>query len=370
MIAIWQMWREKARFTIGVCGVAFATVLILMQLGFQSALFDSSTKLHSAINGDLFVIDRKTSSLVSCRQFPRVRLYQVLSDPEVAWVSPIYVGRANCRVIDSEQSRPVFVYGINSVDAVFAFGGIEKLKNEQLVLFDSKSRRELQQKGNWLQLENKRLRIGGHFELGTSFGADGNAITSTTAFLKIFPFRNPRGVDIGVIRLRQGADVAAAMNRLQVRLPKDVRVLTKPQFIEFEQSYWRSTTAIGFIFRMGVVLSVVVGAIIVYQILYADISDHLKQYATLLAIGYSMRNLYDVLFMKAVLLAIFGFFPGVLVARELYCFTAANTGLPLLMDAPRVVLTLSLGIVMCCGAAVVSSAKLRKADPADVFAGG
>ena len=63
-------------------------------------------------------------------------------------------------------------------------------------------------------------------------------------------------------------------------------VFSKKAFIEFEKNYWRSSTAIGFIFSLGAAMGFVVGCVIVYQILYGDVSDHLPEYATLMAMGY------------------------------------------------------------------------------------
>ena len=46
-----------------------------------------------------------------------------------------------------------------------------------------------------------------------------------------------------------------------------------------------------FAFGAGVVLGFVVGMVICYQILTSDVADHLPEYATLKAIGYTNRYL-------------------------------------------------------------------------------
>ena len=51
-------------------------------------------------------------------------------------------------------------------------------------------------------------------------------------------------------------------------------MLTKQGFIDFEQNYWRATS-IGFIFTLGAAMGFVVGCVIVYQVLYTDVGDHL-----------------------------------------------------------------------------------------------
>jgi putative ABC transport system permease protein len=376
MIAWLQLKHQKIRFLTGVAGVTFAVILMLMQFGFQAALFDSSTRLHNAMDGDLFIIDRKTNSITGSRQFARSKLYQALGDPAVRSVSPIYIARGSAKHYSVEQSRPLLVVGINPERSPFAFSDIGKLKHEGTVLFDKGSRAEFGvsttelSRASHLRVENKRLQIVGWFNVGISFGADGNCLTSTTTFTKLFPNRKLGTIDVGVIKLRDQALLSSAQQDLQSRLGDHVRVLTRQEFIGLEQAYWRTSTAIGFIFKIGVALGIVVGGIIVYQILYADISDHLREYATLLAIGYPMRFLTDIVFQEAVILAVVGFVPGLLIAFKLYEVTAIATKLPMQLDAARAVLALSLTVVMCCIAAAISSARLRNADPADVFSGG
>ncbi len=89
-------------------------------------------------------------------------------------------------------------------------------------------------------------------------------------------------------------------------LPDDVLVLTKQQFVQREKDYWNSATPIGYIFAFGAIMGFVVGAIIVYQILFADVSEHLNEYATLRAIGYRNRFVSGIVLQQAAILAVLG----------------------------------------------------------------
>ena len=117
------------------------------------------------------------------------------------------------------------------------------------------------------EVAGKRVVVAGLVELGPSFGADGNLITSRETFLRLFP-ANPRGsIEIGLVKLRKGSNPEFLSRILNDSLPNDVRVLTKNQFIEFEKNYWKNSTAIGFIFSLGALMGFVVGCVVVYQIL-------------------------------------------------------------------------------------------------------
>ena len=376
-----QLSREPVRFAVGIAGVAFAVILMFMQFGFQSALFDSATVLHESLRADVFIVDKRTSALVSTGQFSRRLLVQTLENPSVLSGSALYIAHANCRTQNVSQVRPILVIGFNPTESVLNIAGFSEseasLKQEDCALFDEKSRPEFGpiakrfQRGDTtsLELSGRRLRVSGLFKLGVSFGADGTIIVSDTTFLKLFPSRRAGGVDIGALQLKKGADVDSVCAQLKSELPDNVYVFSKAQFIRFEQSYWRQSTAIGFIFRIGVVLGIVVGGVIVYQILYSEINDHLAEYATLRAIGYPTSYLQDVVFHQAIILAILGFVPGTIVSAVLYQATMLATGLPLSLDFSRGTLVVCLSLVMCCASGAIATSRLRGADPADAFSG-
>ena len=155
-------------------------------------------------------------------------------------------------------------------------------------------------------------------DLGTSFGIDAAVVTSDLNFRRIFPNRPAGLIDIGLIDLVPGADPVAMRDEIDALLPDDVHVYTRDDFIRAEVAYWNSATPIGFVFFFGTVIGIVVGAIIVYQILFADVSEHIQEYATLKAMGYSDGYLFKVVLQEAAILAVLGFVPGLLVCLALY----------------------------------------------------
>ena len=50
-----QLRAERARLWTAIAGVMFACVLVFMQLGFRSALFESATALPQSMRGELFL---------------------------------------------------------------------------------------------------------------------------------------------------------------------------------------------------------------------------------------------------------------------------------------------------------------------------
>jgi len=114
-------------------------------------------------------------------------------------------------------------------------------------------------------------------------------------------------------------------------------------------------------------MGLIVGVVIVYQILYTDVADHLPEYATLKAMGYTNNYLLRLVFQQAFILACVGFIPGMGVSMLLYDAAAGATGLPIQMTISLAsqVYILTLGMCFVSGAIAVN--KLKSADPADIF---
>ena len=211
------------------------------------------------------------------------------------------------------------------------------------------------------------MRVTGVFTLGASFSADGNVITSDSTFLRIFRDRQPKDIDVGLIKLQPRVDIKQVQAALKASLPNDVLVMTLPEFATREKDYWANATPIGFIFTLGTIVGFIVGVVIVYQILYSDVSDHLPEYATLKAMGYGDLYFVGILIQEALLLAILGFFPGAVLATGLYALAQGATMLPIAMTVERATNVFILTVIMCVGSGVIAMRKLQSADPADIF---
>jgi putative ABC transport system permease protein len=389
------------------------------------------------------------------RNFSQRRLYQALGMKEVASVNPVYIGLGAWKIQEDPagQTRNILVLGANPEAKVFKMAGaeanIDHIKTQDVVLFDRASRAEfgpivgecgtLALKAKFTddafacnnlvtrEVANRKLTIGGLFELGASFAADGAVITSDTNFLRIFDSRRSGLINVGLINLKPDTSPYKAMRNFilsqpsdHVILPReklqpdgkrvqilykesidangkmireenkdkvfvyktdltvedlkkthdaavdDTRILTMEGYIDFEKGYWQKSTAIGFIFSLGTVMGFIVGIVIVYQILYTDVSDHLAEYATLKAMGYGNLYLAQVVIQEAFVLSILGFIPGLGISFGLYNLTKNATLLPLYIW-DKAIPVMILTMVMCVISGAISLRKVQSADPAEIF---
>ncbi|RCJ32518.1 ABC transporter [Nostoc minutum NIES-26] len=371
--------KEKTRLVVAVAGITFADMLMFIQLGFESALFDAAIKPHRNLQADLVLINPQLQTLFSVKSFSRERLYQTLAYDGVESVNSVYISTGQWRNPETRLERAILVWGIDPAKPAFKSPETKQhqhyLKQLYQVLFDQAGRPEygavgdiFKKTGNFeTELNNKAISVKALFTDGASFAADGNVITSDSTFLQIFPERKPDRIEVGLITLKPDADPEKVRSQLAAGLPNDVKVLIPETFAQIERQYWETGTAIGFIFGLGTTVGFIVGIVIVYQILYSDVSEHMPEYATLKAMGYGDRYLLVVLLQEALFLAVLGYMPAFFLSVGLYQLTYTATMLPLAMKLERAIHVLILTIIMCSFSGAIAMRKLRAADPADVF---
>ena len=379
-----QLMKEKTRLVVAVAGITFADMLIFIQMGFESALFDSAIQPHRNLQADLVLINPQFQTLFSVKSFSRERLYQALSYNGVKSVSSIYISTGQWRNPQTKMDRSILVWGVDPAAPGLKFPELQAKKDDlkQLnqVVFDEASRPEYGEIGSIFratgkfnaELSGKNVSVKGLFQNGASFAADGNVVTSDSTFLQLFPTRKADQIEVGLITLQPGADIEKVKAQLQIGLNPDpqnpfVEVGTPETFAQKEKTYWANGTGIGFIFSLGVIVGFIVGIVIVYQVLYSDVSDHLPEYATLKAMGYTDNYLLRVLLQEALFLAALGYLPAFFLSFGLYQVTFAATLLPIYMKVDRAINVFFLTVIMCTVSGAIAMRKLRSADPADIF---
>jgi putative ABC transport system permease protein len=376
----WLQLRHKPlRLLVALAGIAFAVLLIMMQLGFRAALFESAVRFQERFRYDIALFSPDSVFIVRPQPFSIRRLYQALSFEEVSEVSPVYIFPATWKNPWTNDRRSINAIGVNPQHNVLDAPGFEEGRlltvRQDAILFDARSRPEFGSVDHAIdehgvvttEVNDREVDVVGTFTMGTSFGIDGTIITSDDNWLRLFPDRSRNEIQLGLISLVDGADAVAVRDRMREYLPDDVLVLTKQDFIDRETAYWDGATPIGYVFFFGAVMGFVVGAIIVYQILFADVSEHLNEYATLRAIGYSNRFVVGIVLQQAVILAVVGFLPGVAVANWLYSNAAAATSLPIYLTVDRAVSVFVMTLAMCSLSGLLAVRKVSRLDPAEIF---
>lgn len=374
-----QLRKERARLLVAIAGISFANVLMFLQMGFRGALFSSAVEFHDSLNGEIVMLSSRSRSLISLDRFTERRLYQAAGITGVESVTPIYLNSMQWRNPENKEIWDIYVIGINPEHQVLNIPGVEanreKLRQSDTALFNVGSRSEFGaiaqqfQAGESIttEINERNVQIQGLFKLSPTFGINAYLVTSDVNFLRMAPSRQGGLIDVGVIKLKPDADVQTVLAEMRLRLPNDVKVMTREAYANAEVAFWNASTPVGYTFDLGVVIAFIVGAVIVYQILYSDVTDHLPEYATLKAMGFRDRYLLIVVFQESLILAALGFIPGTAIALAIYRITNVATMLPMAMDLGRIIFVFLLTVLMSSFSAAMAVRKLQTADPADIF---
>jgi putative ABC transport system permease protein len=381
-----NLTHDRRRLSVAISGIGFAVVLMFMQTGFKNALFDSTVQILQELNADLVLIAKARYALPANQTFAISRIYEAKECAGVRAAYPLYIERPRA-VWKQPDGRglPIRVLACDPSDPVLLLPEVaqhaDALKQQGAVLIDEKNKSVYGPPGPrvpWNQwqgvtLASRSIQLVGAFRLGTDFANDGNLFMNLANFAKFFPSRAAPGrdplevVDLGVVQLEKGADPQEVKRLLMARLPDDVAVFTKTEMIERERNFWSRSTPIGYIFLVGTVIGFLVGMIICYQIINADIADHMPEFATLKAMGYRNRYFVGFVLMESVYLSLLSFLPGTLVSLGLYEALAHSTGLLMILNVPRAASVLLLTLAMCVASGCLAMRKVLAADPAELF---
>lgn len=361
-------------------GIAFAVLLMLVELGFRHAFLESTLQLIRGLDADIVLISPTKLFFGHKDPFPRRYLYEAAAIRGVASAAPVY-GEWTMSLWKNPQTHKPYVIQVLAFDPdkpVFLFDQVVaklgELKKPDTVLVDEKGRQFLgaAQEGTDTELARRRVQVVGTFSLGPNFIEDGTVITSDRTFFMLFATREWRpdelpDVEFGVIKVRSGYDVGEVQHSLRRALDGTVTVLTKQQMIDRETRFQETESPIGPVFALGVAIGFAVGLLISYQILYNDVSEQLPQYATLKAMGYTHAFLVRSVLAQSALYAIVGYVPAWLIGVGLFRLLAEVSLLPMVITFAITVLSAFLTLGMCLLSGWIAVRRVLAADPAEVF---
>lgn len=374
-----QLTHHKGRFATALAGVAFANVLVFVQLGMMGALTGSTLQPYGLFDADILISASDSNSLTDGGNVARAHMLQALSLPQIQSGAPVYISKIDWRVTD-EQVAGLQLVGLPMESIEFIAPALRPqflhLSVADSALVDRKTRGGSQEFFNSLspetpaifEMNNQEIRLVGTLEMGAGFSADGNLVMSDQSVFRLSPSRSSSAPDHILLKVQEGASVEATVNALQQILPNNIlKIRSFSQAGAEAQSYQTSKRPVGIIFGFGTLVGIMVGIVIVYQVLSTDVADHLKEYATFKAMGFNSAFFLSLIFEEAMILAIFGFFPGMLAASGIYTMIGMKSGLPVGLTLSRAVLVFFGTLIACAISGAVATRRLAHADPADLF---
>jgi putative ABC transport system permease protein len=367
-----NLFHDRLRLIATVVGIVFSIVLVTVQLGVFLSFERMVTTMIDHAEADFWIVPAETRSFEDSSLLAGRQRLQALSVDGVTAVSPVVVGYASWRKPNGGASTPVLVVGApagttglqpwhvieGTADDLSTPDGvaIDRSYFEQLGIAAIKERAEI---------NNQKARVVAVTSGIRSFTTTPHVFATlerARAYLGVPPNR----ANYYMVRIAPNADAAAVRNRLTGSL-SDAEVLTPDEFRHRTRVFWLFDTGAGAALLGSAILGILVGTIIVAQTLYSSTKDHLKEFATLRAIGSSRGYILKVILAQALISAVVGFSIAVSIDLALVKATR-DAALPIVMTPELSAGLLALTIAMCAIAAVAAIRVVTRIDPVLVFA--
>jgi len=379
-IGLLQLLHNRNRLLAAIAGVAFADMLVFVQLGLSGSLTEAVQRQYRLFDADLLLLSAADSDgLEEGSNVPRARLYQALAHPDVADGAPLWVGRVVWNT-DEGDTAALGAFALDPQHRHLLRDDLEPLF-EPLTLLDTvvtdrdtrfldMSRFDTASPDTPIpfELQGRRVQAVGTFGLGGGFAGDGGLLASEQTFFRLLPRRSSAAPSHVLLRVAPGADAERVGAELTAELGPDqvtVRPIRTAMATAAEVQLRERPT--GIIFAFGVLIGVTVGIVIAYQVLATDVADHLGEYATFKAMGYPQSFFVGIILEEALILGVLGFIPGLGLAMAFYDGLAMRAGVPLFMTVDRAVVVFVGTLVACSLSGVLAMRRLAAADPADLF---
>ena len=371
-LAFRNLFHDRVRLIATVVGIVFSIVLVTVQLGVFLSFERMITMMIDHAQADFWITPAETKSFEGSSLLAGREQFQALSINGVAEVTPVIVGYASWRKPNGGASTPVFVIGAPT--SLRRTAAVERGRRQSCRPDEARRRRDrpvvfraARGRGNWRprRVSNLKARVVAVTKGIRSFTTMPNVFTSldrARAYLGV----PPNKANYFIVRVSPNASAAAVRSRLVASLP-DAEVLTSEEFRPRSRLFWLFDTGAGAALLGSAILGIIVGTIIVAQTLYSSTKDHLKEFATLRAIGSSRRYILKVILGQALLSAVIGFSIAAAIGLALVQATA-DAALPVIMTPELTFGLFVLTVAMCAIAAISAIRVVTRIDPAMVFA--
>lgn len=364
--------QNKKRSGAAVAGITFAVLLVFMQLGFLQTAKTNSTIVYNYFQFDLIIVSTRFEALEAADYFDSSRLLQARVVPGVRDVSTLDVSRGRWR--DPENNNLGSSCMMLGFDLNPAFVPEEHrallpaLTPRDTVMLDRFSHPDYgsQRIGREATLENRPVTLAALYEMGVGFQAEGTIITSLDTYLTIRR-QQARHVIFGLVQVTPDSNPAEVKQRLMAALPDDVIVFTKDELVFRERNYYVNVKPIGIMFRAGAFVAFCVGGVILYQVLASEISNRLRELATLKAVGFTDFYVYGVGIQQALLFAAMSYGPAFVFSLITFRLVYWASHIPMFMTWSLALTVLGLSVAMTTVSSVLALQKVKRADPADLF---
>ena len=366
----WSMMTyNRLRLSATVLGVVFATVLANQCLSLLLGILNRNAALVRNTHADLGIVPAGTEQLSAGKTVPMAAIYGARMTRGVAVAAPLIMAGGSIK-LPNGGAEPLSLIGTAHPRYL---GGPWNLVAGSMEL--------MQQGGHIIVEDSERSTLGG-LNLGSRREINGQlttvagftwGVTTVAAAYGFVEFDYARELarvpndqaTFGLVQLDPGSDAALIQRSLEAAFP-EVSVYTRQQLDSLITRTFLTKTPIGFTFTAMAAFGIVIGFIIVSLMIFSAVTESLREFGTLKAMGARTLDLTIIMLAQA---AAYGL-TGAVLGLGAVCAVAQGIATPkvaMFVEWWMIAVTLVVMPLMCAAASVISLVKLWRVEPGMVF---
>ena len=380
------MFRTALRMLLGdatkclglVFGVALSTLLVCQQVSiFFGLLGRASSVVNDVREANIWVMDPSVKTVDAPFPLRETALQRVRGVKGVAWAVPFF--RANVQVRTREGTlENAILLGIDDASLVgvpdeFMIGSIDDLTMPDSIAINPAGYRLLfpgqsLSVGRVIELNDRRARIAAIVDASPAFSAN---LTIYTRYSLATAYTNNGRNALSFVLAKAANPDQLESTAERIAGETGLQAVSSERFRLMSIFYILANTGIPVSFGTVVFLGVLIGIAIVGLTFNQFISENIKQYAALKAIGVRNGRLLAMTFSQALFVGVIGYGLGLFAASQFFNWPSKNVdalrGFYLLPEVAIGVAVLSIVIVFV--STLLSMRRVLVVDPATVFRG-
>lgn len=410
-IARKNLLEDLPRFLVAQAGIMFAVSLVTIQTGILNGFTRSTVLLIDGSKADIWLSSDRMVHFEYTEPLSVTQLNQAQKIEGVGRAEAISISSKRWYPTNSTESSPLRIIGFDPNSKLFQPGDVvqgnpKELTKPYTIMVEASRLEELHiksvgQKGKidtlpakvvaftentqslvaspfvFTSLENAnayanagyssqvdcKVQTAGDLNCTTNYEKLPESVKSQAPTPKPLSVTDP--INYILVKAKPGQDINALKQRLE-RIVPGTTAYTKAEMSQKTRDYWKVRTGVGVILGLGAAVGVIVGMVVVSQILYASVSEHIKEFGTLKAIGASDKVLYGVIVEQSIWMAVLGYIPGMLLCLGVSA-AVAGQGIIILITPGAAAGVFGIIVAMCVGSGFLAIRKVTRIDPAIVF---
>jgi putative ABC transport system permease protein len=372
LLAIKAMLADRGKLLTSLLGVAFSVVLINLQGGLLLGLLQKASLLVDFGRADIWVGHRHMQNVDIGTFIPERWIYRIKAVEGVEQAEPYVVMFSQMTMPDGHFEN-VVVVGSESASLLgnawtMADGNPRAIRNPDGILVDTYDAERLGncKIGDLRELNHQRAKIVGMTNGIVSFTTNPYVFTTMERARSKYTVGIPRDqCSYFLVKAKPGVDIRDLCTRIRQRIP-EVDVYDRSTYSWMSMEFWLTRTGVGISFGLAALLGLLVGLAVVAQTLYSSVTERIKEFGTLKAMGADDRCISRFLVAQAlgnaVLGSVVGLLGTVLIARFL-----STPRAPVVLTWEVAAASVVLVGLICLLAAWLPYWRIRRIDPASVL---